>query len=288
MCICVLEMEEVRKKKIKWICQNCSAEKGITSYSIYDSSLNDLLYPKKGMVDQTRMTVLRDDGDVELMAHVPQTAPKERSAHGGEGPTHEKESSTLRPKIEETFFDPGQPVGITTESDMGVGRDEMDFFGATGRITSLASPVPRTSSSLPETAAVGQTTKQPKHDHDKITNRLKALEQSVVQGVEEMKQLVHSSCTTLKQEMKSLFIKALEDFQSRSINNLIQNYGLIDVHVGRLVQLITTHGSDLKREVSQMKMSLTQENIGLSEQLATTPTRDALNSTGVTIDGKSQ
>ncbi|KAK9135044.1 hypothetical protein Syun_014374 [Stephania yunnanensis] len=140
---------------------------------------------------------------------------------------------------------------------MGVGRDEMDFFGATGCLTSLASPLRRTSSSLPETAAIGeQSTEQSKHDHDEITNRLKALEQSVAHGVEEMKQLVHSSCATLKQEMRFLFIKALEDFQSRSINNLIQNYGLIDVHVNRLVQLITTHGSDLKREVSKMKMSI--------------------------------
>ncbi|KAK9110329.1 hypothetical protein Sjap_018389 [Stephania japonica] len=127
-------------------------------------------------------------------------------------------------KTEVTSFDDGKPIGIITESDISVGHS--------------------------------RSKQQPKHgDHDEITNRLKAaLEQCVVQGMEEMRQLVHSSCATLKQEMRILFIKALEDFQSKSTSNLIQNYELIDVHVGRLEQHITTHGSDLKREVSQMKM----------------------------------
>ncbi|KAK9119617.1 hypothetical protein Scep_017710 [Stephania cephalantha] len=72
----------------------------------------------------------------------------------------------------------------------------------------------------------------------------------------------------LKQEIEIMGKYAGEGCKNNILTAIIQNYTLVDMRVGRLEQNINSQGSELKREVAQVKLQVTQGNRGSAEQTA--------------------
>ncbi|KAK9130951.1 hypothetical protein Sjap_011438 [Stephania japonica] len=78
--------------------------------------------------------------------------------------------------------------------------------------------------------------------------------------IEELKIMVQTMTTSMESMVRNMVKDMLKEFEVVHHSNICQNYSLLNIHIGRLEQLIYSQRSKLWQEVPQMIVQFTKGN----------------------------